>query len=312
MTVVAPYIAAAVAATALFGLAAVALKLGVSRGLPSLTLGQVLRHPLRVAGKLLGNRVWLGGLCLNLLGGLFYCVALAQLDLTIVKPVVTFYVVVAAVMGAVLLKERIGRMEVVGITVAVFGAAMLGLQGEAVTGDVVAIAAQYKGIFSVAAICVAIAAFTATPLWMPGLKGKVSREVTLSAVAGVLWGLGTAWYKLFFNEVLEFPTVAEAGGLVAALAEPAFYGDVATSPALWLTALFNVIGFGIYQLAFANGRVAIVTPIVMAMTLIAPLIAGVGVFGEDLPALKLAGILTTAAGTVILTRGKALDDGEGA
>lgn len=304
---VTPYIAAAVAATALFGLAAVALKQGVSRGLPSLTLGEVLRHPLRVTGALLGNKVWIGGLALNLLGGLFYCVALAQLDLTIVKPVVTFYVVVAAVMGAVLLKERIGRLEVAGITVAVVGAAMLGLQGDAMTGEDVAVAAQYRGVFSVAAICVAIAAFTATPLWMPGLRGRVSREVTLSAVAGVLWGLGTAWYKLFFNELLEFTSVVEAGGFVAALSEPAFYGDVVASPALWLTALFNVIGFGIYQLAFASGRVAIVTPIVMAMTLIAPLIAGVGVFGEDLPPLKLAGILTTAAGTVILTRGKAME-----
>ena len=305
---VAPYVASAVAATALFGLAAVALKLGVARGLPSLTFGVMLRHPLGTAGALLGNRFWLGGLALYVLGGLLYCVALAQLDLTIVKPVVTFYVVVAAVMGAVLLEERIGRLEVVGIGVAVLGAAMLGIQGEAVTGDDVSIAAQYRGVFSVAAICVAIAAFTATPLWVPGLKGRVSREITLSSVAGVLWGLGTAGYKLFFNEMLEFPSVVGAGGLVPALGDLRFYVDVITSPALWLTALFNVIGFGIYQLAFASGRVAIVTPIVMATTLIAPLIVGVGVFGEDLPPLKLAGILTAAAGTVVLTRGKAKEE----
>ena len=304
---VAPYIAAAVAATALFGLAAVALKVGVGRGMPSLSVSDVVRHPLRTAGALLGNRIWIGGLALNLLGGVFYCVALAQLDLTIVKPVVTFYVVVAAVMGAALLKERIGKLETLGIAVAVAGAAMLGLQGEVGTGDVVSIGAQYRGVLAVATVCVAIAAFTATPLWVPGLRGKVSPEVTLSAVSGVVWGLGTAGYKLFFNEMLAFPVVAEAGGLAAALGEPGFYGAVITSPALWMTAVFNVVGFGIYQLAFASGRVAIVTPIVMATTLIAPLIAGVGVFGEDLPFLKLAGILTTAAGTIVLTLGKGGD-----
>ena len=76
---VAPYIAAAIGATLLFGLAAVALKQGVSRGLPTLTFRELVDHPFTVVGKLLRNGMWLSGLALYGVGGGLYAVALAQL-----------------------------------------------------------------------------------------------------------------------------------------------------------------------------------------------------------------------------------------
>ncbi len=299
-----PYVAAAITATALFGLAAVALKEGVSRGLPTLSFGEVVRRPLAVALKLLRNRIWLAGLALNVVGGLLYFVALARLDLTIVKPIITFYVVVAAVLGATLLKERIAGIEVAGIAVAVGGAAMLGLQGEAVTGDAVPLVEQVHGMWLVTGIAAVLSVVAAAPLWFAPMGRLVSREASMSAVSGVTWGLGAAWYKLFANQMLEFESVLEAGGVVAAAGTGAFYADALAAPALWLMLALNAFGFVVYQLAFANGRVAVVAPVVMTATLVAPLIAGGWVYGEDLPALKVAGIVTAAAGTVILTLGK--------
>lgn len=291
-------------AALLFGLAAVALKQGVSRGLPSLTFGELIRHPFAVASKLLHNGVWLSGLALYVVGGLLYSVALAQLDLTIVKPIVTFYVVVAALLGATLLRERITRIEITGIAVAVVGASLLGLQGEAMTGAPVHLGEQYRGMVWITLLCVGLSVVAALPTRIPALERLVGRETAPSAVSGIHWGLGTAWYKLFANELFEFPSVEVAGGVMAAALTKAFYGDLLTSPALWLLLALNVVGFSVYQLAFASGRVAVVAPIVMAATMVAPLIAGGWVYGEDLPALKVAGIATVAVGAAILTLGK--------
>jgi drug/metabolite transporter (DMT)-like permease len=301
---VAPYIAAAIGATLLFGLAAVALKQGVSRGLPTLTFRELVDHPFTVVGKLLRNGMWLSGLALYGVGGGLYAVALAQLDLTIVKPIITFYVVVAALLGATLLHERITRIEIFGIAVAVVGASMLGLQGEAMTGDLVHLGEQYRGMVAITLLCIGLSVVAALPTRIPALERLVGRETSLSAVSGINWGLGTAWYKLLANELFQFPSVEAAGGVMAAALTPAFYGDLLTSPALWLLLVLNVVGFGVYQLAFASGRVAVVTPIVMAATMVAPLIAGGWVYGEDLPPLKVAGIATVAVGTVILMLGK--------
>ncbi len=299
-----PYVAAAIAATVLFGLAAVALKVGVSRGFPELSVSAVLRNFFPIVWKLLRNWIWLLGLALNGLGGIFYFVALAKLDLTIVKPIITFYVVVAAVLGAVLLEEKVSKLELVGIVTAVCGAALLGVHGEAMTGDVVAIATQYRGMHLVLAGSVAVSLLVALPMWVPAVGRYVSREISLSLIAGIYWGLGAAYYKLFANEMLEFPSVLAAGGLVPAAGTGAFWVDLVSSLALWLMLALNVLGFAVYQIAFANGRVAVVAPVVMVATLLAPVVGGVWVYGEDLPAIKIAAIAIMVLGTAVLSFGK--------
>lgn len=298
------YVLAAILATTLFGVAAVLLKIGVSRGIPDVSLSALRRDGWRMAWTLLSNRVWLGGLALNAIGGIFYFIALARLDLTIVKPVITFYVVVAAVLGAVWLRERVSRAEALGIATAVLGAVLLGIQGEAATGDAVALSEQVRGMYRVLLGALVLTVLLCAPLLSRAFRERVGRELPLSVISGLYWGLGAAWYKLFFNELEALPSVTAAGGLADALAQSAFWVESLTTLSLWLMLALNVFGFAVYQFALASGRVAIITPVVMVATLVAPLVAGVGIFGEDLPALKTLGIAVMCLGTVVLSLGR--------
>lgn len=300
----APYLAAAFAATLLFGVAALFLKIGMSRGFEGLGFRDIARDPWGITKRLARNWIWLLGLAVNGIGGLFYFVALAKLDLTIVKPIITFYVVVAAVLGAFVLKERVSRGELAGIAMAVGGALLLAVQGEAATADTVAIATQVRGMWWVLGGAGGLSVLLCLPLAVPSLERLLPRELSLSVLSGLNWGLGAAWYKLFFNEIEASPLVTDAGGFATVAMDPALWILTAATLSLWVMLGLNVFGFGVYQLALASGRVAVITPIVMVATLIAPVVAGWAVYGEDLPPLKLAGIAVMALGTVVLSVGK--------
>lgn len=306
MTVI--YILCAFAATALFGLAALFLKIGVDRDFPELTFKSLLHNLPGIIFGLLKNWIWLLGLGLNMIGGLFYFVAIAKLDISIVKPVITLYVVVATLLGVMVLKEKLSPGEKLGIAIAVGGALMLALYGETSTGTSLIGGKQYTILNLILIADFIISAVLLLPLIAPKRPDFLSRELLVSIFSGINWGLAAVYFKVFYLEIAAAPFMAGTPNYAGLALSSELWLYLLGSWSFWCTAVLNIVGFGIYQMAFSSGRVAIVAPIVMISTLVAPVVAGKLVFGEALPALKLIGIFTAGAGTAVLALARSRDE----
>lgn len=269
-----------------FGAGAAMQKHGMATRLPGLSVRTFLRDIRRVVRTVFSNPVWLGGLAVNLLGGLFMILAIDTGELSVVQPLTNLNLLVSVVAGVWLLGERLSRSESAGAAGMLAGAVLLSLSGLRSTS-------QPRPATTAVLIAATIAAFAATiALNAAGrvLRGRLPQELVLAASAGLLFGLSTVYVKVLSAQL------AGVQGMAAVLAA------VLPSAALWGIVAANVAGFALYQIAFAQGRVAVVSPLCTVSALLMPVGTGVLALAEHLDALRAAGIAVLAGALVLLLR----------
>jgi drug/metabolite transporter (DMT)-like permease len=216
----------ALVAAFLFALAA-ALQQKGALNLPEISL----RNPASLA-RLVGQTMWLLGTAALLTGYVLQAAALDRGRLAIVQPLLVTTVVFALPLGYFLTRQHVGRRELVGAAVIVFGLALFAIFGDPAGGRENAPGEEW-------AIAIAILGVVCCVLLLSGGRGGLTMKAAVyGTVAGILFGLSAALTK---------PTVEFLhDGIDELLShwEP------------YALAVAGVLGFVLQQVSLGTGRLA--------------------------------------------------------
>ncbi len=236
----------------------------VASQLPPLSM----RHPLRATRSLLAQRRWLSGFATEIAGWLLFVLALALAPLSLVQATAAGGIGILAVMVSQYTGVPLVRVERVGVLVSTVGLCMLGISlagahGQGGRGSFEAVGAWLGG-----SLAVALAALRFAPRMIGG---------------GPAFGLAT-------------------GILFAA-------GDVTTKTTVtggehvyFIPALVGCYGLGtlVLQAGFQHGNALVTAGIATLFTNALPIVAGMTIFDEPLPAGALGAVRICAFTLVIL------------
>ena len=225
--------------------------------------------------RLARSWLYLLGLAVDGLAFLLSLVALRTLPLFVVQSVVASFLAVTAVLGAVVLKTRLGRGDRIGIAVVIAGLVLVGLSAAA--DKPVELAASFSwGVLLSAVLLVVVA----VPL------ARVKSAAALGAVAGLGYGVVAV-----ATRVLPAPLTVSG-----VLTDPAAYGLV-------IAGAVALLG---YSLALQRGSVTSATAPLVVLETVAPAAVGLLLLG-DRPRpgwgwAAAAGFVIAVGGAVSLSR----------
>jgi len=236
----------------------------------------------------LSDPMWFGGLCVQTAGWGCYVIAVSHAPVSMVAVMMQGGIALFVVASVVILGERASPREWVGITAIVFGMLMLtvSLNGARTIAD--AFEPGTLLIFTALLIGVGLAPMAFARLNTSGAAAAI--------LSGVAFGLGAMFTK---SMTLEF----SAGAGAAAF-------RIVTSPYFYCMLAANIFGMVLLQNSFHSARAIIAMPLSGALSNIVPIIGGMLVFGERLPASWIeagmrvgAFLLTVTAGALLAGSG---------
>ena len=258
------------------------------------------RHTVRLLRTLLTSPAWLAGFALMLCGFGLQVVALSRAPVSVVQPVLGSGVVILLVLSRIVLRETLGRLELVCVLAMAAAIVLIALSAVGASGQV-GHQASGPALTVVAAVAVIAAVALGARALRPGQAGRHRMPavgVSYAVSSGLLYGVATLGLKALSG------VLAESGGggshlLVA----------IAGSPYPYLTFGCSAVGMLIFQTGLQRCRVSIVGPVSNITGSVFFIVAGTWLFGERLPAnpatltLRLAGIAIAGIVVVLLSRG---------
>jgi uncharacterized membrane protein len=228
--------------------------------------------------------MWIGGLWVQTAGWMLYVAAVSRAPVSMVAVMMQGGIALFVVGSVVVLGERARPREWIGIGAIVFGMVMLTLS---LPGG------QTEGALepgTLLEISVVLLALGLAPMGVERLKHSGAAAAIFS---GVAFGLGALFTKAMTDQFLG----DDAGSVALRIAgNPYAYGVVAA----------NIAGIVTLQNSFHSARGIIAMPLSSAFSNVVPIIGGMLVFGERLPADGAAAamrigafILTIAAGALL-------------
>jgi drug/metabolite transporter (DMT)-like permease len=257
------------------------------------------RHAFALLRTVLLDGAWVIGFALMACGLGLQVVALTLAPISVVQPVLGSGVVILVVLSAIVLRERLGALElscviavVVAIAAIALSAAVAGAQvGHRTSGWLVA-------AVSIPTCVVALAVGASALGPPPRAKHRIPAiGVSYGLAAGLLYGVATLALKALSGAVFQLP-----GGLRELTVV------VLTSPYPYLTVACSAVALLIFQTGLQRCRVSIVGPVSNITGSAFFLVAGTWLFGERLPAtpgalaLRLGGILAAGLAVIVLSR----------
>ena len=216
-----------------------------------------IRHPGSLV-RLAGQTIWLTGTLVLLAGYLVQAAALDRGRLAIVQPLLVTTVVFALPLGYVLTNQHVGRREVGGAAVIVFGLVLFALFGDPAGGRENAPGDEWAlAIAIVAVLCAALLLFG-------GRGGLTMRAAVYGTAAGILFGLSAALTK----PTVEF--LHEGLGELFSNWEP------------YALAIAGVLGFVLQQVSLGTGRLAPAVATVSVANPVVGILLGIFLLDERL------------------------------
>jgi drug/metabolite transporter (DMT)-like permease len=258
------------------------------------------RHAFVLARTLLLSPAWLFGFALMLCGFGLQVVALTLAPVSVVQPVLGSGVVILVVLSRIVLRERLGRLELgcvlcVAVAIAAIALSATGTDGRVgheASGPLIAAVA-----IPACAIALILGARSLRPAAHGGKHRVPAIGVSYGLAAGLLYGVATLAIK------------ALSGVIYAHHGHPAaLLVGLLSSPYPYLTVACSAIALLIFQTGLQRCRVSIVGPVSNITGSIFFMIAGTWLFRERLPTdpvdllLRLGGIVVAGAAVVILSR----------
>ncbi len=236
------------------------------------------------AGVRVKALVWATGSGLNLAftGTLGLAVGLGHAS--VVSALNGYGLVVVAVLGRVFLKERLVRLQLLGMVVVVAGVAGIGFSASPM--------AEGPLTWTMADLlwfCAGLAVLSGA-----GVAGSYAQKwrhaaPVFAAVAGVLGGVAIVLQKVAITPVLEVES------------EQWVVWRLATSLLFWAWSATATGSFVVLQVAYKFGKANTIAPVMVATMIVVPLLGGPLVLGEVLTAGQMAGTLVVIAGAVMIT-----------
>jgi drug/metabolite transporter (DMT)-like permease len=232
----------------------------------------------------LRDPMWIGGLGVQTAGWAFYLIAVSRAPVSMVAVMGQGGIALFVIASVVILGERANPREWAGIGAIVFGMLMLtlSLNGGETEG---ALEPATLLIFTVVLTIAGLA-----PMAVPRLNASGAAAAIFS---GVAFGLGGLFTKAMTDDFIA--------GAAASLAF-----RIASNPYVYALIVANIIGIVMLQNSFHSARAIIAMPLSGALSNIVPIVGGMFVFGERLPADSVpaamrvgAFVLTIAAGALL-------------
>jgi uncharacterized membrane protein len=231
----------------------------------------------------LRDPMWIGGLGVQTAGWICYVIAVSRAPVSMVAVMGQGGIALFVVASVVVLGERASPREWAGIAAIVFGMLMLTLS---LNGG------ETEGALEPATLLIFTVLLTLAGL-APMAVARLNASGTAAAIfSGVAFGLGALFTKAM---TLEF------GGDTAALAL-----RLVSNPYVYGVVVANIVGIVMLQNSFHSARAIIAMPLSGALSNIVPIVGGIVVFGERLPAGSTAAtmrvgafVLTIAAGALL-------------
>lgn len=241
------------------------------------------------AGRRAAGRVaWALGVVCMIVGMGFGLQGLSQGEIGVVAPLASVNLIVAFGLAVLVLRERVAPRElplfasIAAGTLLVLLSAGAPRVGAAGSKLVLSVAGGTGGLVVIALV----------------LARSVLRrrgEVLLAVATGLLMGLGNAMVKASADEL------AAAGGRFD-VSSPARLLQALSQPAAQLAVGSFLAGFVVLQLALRKGRVSVVSPVRLAVSILVGAVLGAVLFDEGLAAGRLVGLALVVAGVGGLAR----------
>jgi drug/metabolite transporter (DMT)-like permease len=294
------YIWLAVGCAVCFGIGNSMQKHGMAVTFPKIAPSRFLLELPRVLRSLLANWIWVVGLGFSVAGFVFQgkSIDAPGSKLSVIMPLLNISTIVTSLIGVLLLAERVQKLEWLGITALTFGAVLVcafdrgGESHELHKG--LLIVCYLIGIGSMAAL---VAAFTLTRSW----KGA---ETLLAIASGFGFGMGAVALKM-----LDYDLKNVIGGFY--VTDPHFLVTFLGSPNGWMVIVFNLVGFALFQLSFAHGRVSMVGPFSQVFAMVSPVMAGILAFRESVVVWQWLGVMVVTASIFLVGRGEPPESSSG-
>lgn len=262
-------------------------KHGISQSFPAIEPGHFVSRFRQVAGGLLRNGRWMLGGLLFLLSSLFFVQAFARGDLSVIMPLAGVSNLFSVAIGVLWLGERMTGVEWLAAGLIVAGAVCIGLDAGS--------ASQASPSLSQSLVLYAsLGALTLLLLARRQHSRRVSAELSLACAAALQIAAQNLMAKAATGSVTRSLGSFDVRHLASLQA-------LALAPELYLCLLSGVLVFVLIQSAFANGRVAIVVPLLTAGNILVTSLTGFLLLGESAHGARLAGIAVMVLGTCLLT-----------
>jgi drug/metabolite transporter (DMT)-like permease len=232
----------------------------------------------------LRDPMWIGGLGVQTVGWACYLIAVSHAPVSIVAVTMQCGIALFVIASVAILGERASGREWIGIGAIVLAMLMLTLSIQS---------GETEGAFEPGTLLI----FSAL-LMLAGLAPMAVARLNASGAAaaifsGVAFGLGALFTKAMTE---QFTAGAAASLALRIAANPYAYGMVVA----------NIAGIVMLQNSFHSARAIIAMPLSGALSNIVPIVGGMIVFGERLPAGSMpaamrvgAFVLTIAAGALL-------------
>ncbi len=260
---------------------------------PEIGYGKSLRN-------LLINKAWILGLALNASSTFFAAGAFALASITIIQPLYGFGLIVLVIFIRFYLKEKINRLDILGVFIGVAGIVVIGVTArtlpEVPYTDLLDLFLDIRGIvFFAVFLSIALVSYIVSE------KTKKTTSLVFLVISSAIW---TSTQNIFNKAVA---TAVRDIGL-----KGAFFGEawLYTWTFVLLFLFVSIIGVIMLNIAYQQGHGVIILPIWTAIQVIIPVLSGIIVFREWQPgsgyigweiAVQSVGIIVMLTSIVILS-----------
>lgn len=227
--------------------------------------------------------MWIGGLGVQTVGWACYVIAVSRAPVSMVAVMGQGGIALFVVASVVILGERASPREWAGIGAIVFGMLMLALS---LGGG------ETEGAFEPATLLMFAAVLTVAgfaPMAVPRMK---TSGVAAAIFSGVAFGLGG-----LFTKAMTLALAGDTGSLAI---------RIISCPYVYLVVAANIVGIVMLQNSFHSARAIIAMPLSGALSNIVPIVGGMIVFGEGLPAGAMPAALRVGAFALTIAAGALL------
>ncbi|MHA1155564.1 MAG: DMT family transporter [Candidatus Heimdallarchaeota archaeon] len=216
------------------------------------------------------KKEWILGYGLNGISVILNAIALALAAMSIIQPLYGFGLIVLVIFSHFYLKEKITRIDILGVLIGIAGIITIGLT--AVQPETLSYTDLLTKFFDIRGI-IFLSVFLGLAIILYLISEKITRNISvvLLTISSSIW---TATSFLFYKAIAS--AVRDLGFVSAFFGEGWLY----TWSFFGLIALVSAIGLVMLNIAYQNGQCVIVVPVWSSLQVVLPILAGIIVFGE--------------------------------
>jgi len=223
--------------------------------------------------NMLTNKAWIFGFLLNSSSTIFAAGAFALASITVLQPLYGFGLIVLVIFIHFYLKEKINRLDILGVSLGIVGIIIIGVTAKALEQisyqSLITLFTSRNGIifFSI---------FLSIALLSYIISEKTTKTVSLVflVISSAIW---TATQNLFTKAVAT--AIRDVGFIEAFFGE----GWLFCWSFVFLYFFVSIIGIILLNIAYQKGSGVIILPIWAAIQVIIPVLSGIIIFQEWAP-----------------------------